>query len=166
MTPEEHIAHTMLDLGVEQYEPSTEDDPESVWIDDDEEPGYYARRRIPLQHTLTHCGGVAALEFIRSGVVYRIRVSVGIPEENARRIVTVLETLLDWVNDSIVTWEEAFRPFVHDAWWIVLRVSPDATPGEIDAAYRRRAFACHPDQGGSDEAFRKLREAYVRATSS
>jgi hypothetical protein len=49
------------------------------------------------------------------------------------------------------------------AWWDVLGVRPDASPEEIDAAYRRLARQHHPDAGGSHEAFLRLAEAYQQA---
>lgn len=42
----------------------------------------------------------------------------------------------------------------------VLGVEPGATRAQIRTAYRRRALATHPDQGGSDEAFRAVQRAY------
>ena len=44
----------------------------------------------------------------------------------------------------------------------VLGVAPGASSAEIRAAYKRRALATHPDQGGSDEAFRAVQRAYER----
>jgi DnaJ-domain-containing protein 1 len=42
----------------------------------------------------------------------------------------------------------------------VLGVDPGATSAQIRTAYKRRALATHPDQGGSDEAFREVQRAY------
>lgn len=42
----------------------------------------------------------------------------------------------------------------------VLDVPPDALPDEIERAYRRRIKETHPDQGGTVEAFTRVREAY------
>lgn len=42
----------------------------------------------------------------------------------------------------------------------VVGVSPNATADEIKKAFRRKAMELHPDQGGSDEAFRELKEAF------
>lgn len=44
----------------------------------------------------------------------------------------------------------------------VLGVAPGASSAEIRAAYKRRALATHPDQGGSDEAFRAVQHAYEK----
>ena len=44
-----------------------------------------------------------------------------------------------------------------------LGVSPGATLDEVNQAYRRRVKEVHPDQGGDEEAFRRVREAYTTA---
>jgi hypothetical protein len=41
----------------------------------------------------------------------------------------------------------------------VLGVRPGATPEEIDAAYRQKAKAAHPDNGGSAAAMQELNDA-------
>lgn len=48
-------------------------------------------------------------------------------------------------------------------WWEVLGISQDATAEDIEAAYRRLARQCHPDAGGSHEAFLRLTAAYHQA---
>ncbi len=47
--------------------------------------------------------------------------------------------------------------------WSVLGIEPDATPEEIKLAFRARAFATHPDRGGTDEAFRAVVAAHIKA---
>jgi hypothetical protein len=48
-----------------------------------------------------------------------------------------------------------------DVAYSILEISPQATPEEIRAAYRRRAFATHPDRHGGDAgAFRAVADAY------
>ena len=67
-----------------------------------------------------------------------------------------------WGSGSMV--EQAFTGFValpapkdHHA---ILGVRPGATEDEIDAAYRQKAKAAHPDsEGGSVEAMQELNEA-------
>ena len=44
----------------------------------------------------------------------------------------------------------------------VLGIEPGASSTEIRAAYKRRALATHPDQGGSDEAFCAVQRAYEK----
>jgi DnaJ-domain-containing protein 1 len=41
----------------------------------------------------------------------------------------------------------------------VLGVSPDATPSEVREAFRRRVQTVHPDHGGDEQEFRRVREA-------
>ncbi len=46
-------------------------------------------------------------------------------------------------------------------YYVILGVGADATPDEIQAAYRRRALELHPDRYGPDsEPFLQLKEAY------
>jgi hypothetical protein len=44
-----------------------------------------------------------------------------------------------------------------------LGVSPSATLDEVKAAYRRRVKETHPDQGGDEDEFKRVREAYTTA---
>jgi hypothetical protein len=44
-----------------------------------------------------------------------------------------------------------------------LGVGDDADGEEIRAAYRRRVKETHPDQGGDEDEFKRVREAYVTA---
>lgn len=45
----------------------------------------------------------------------------------------------------------------------ILGVPPEASPEEITAAYRRRIKEVHPDHGGDEETFHRVREAYTIA---
>ncbi|MFB6104297.1 MAG: J domain-containing protein [Halobacteriaceae archaeon] len=45
----------------------------------------------------------------------------------------------------------------------VLGVSPDASVDEVTAAYRDRIKEVHPDHGGDEAAFHRVREAYTVA---
>ncbi|MBV9129869.1 MAG: J domain-containing protein [Verrucomicrobia bacterium] len=46
-------------------------------------------------------------------------------------------------------------------YYLILRVTPEATAGEIRSAYRRRAIELHPDVSGfSSDQFLELHEAY------
>lgn len=47
----------------------------------------------------------------------------------------------------------------------VLGVDRSAGPREVHRAYRRRVKESHPDQGGSAEAFQRVREAYEELSS-
>ena len=44
-----------------------------------------------------------------------------------------------------------------------LDVTPGATLEEVKRAYRRKVKEVHPDQGGDEEAFQRVREAYTTA---
>lgn len=46
--------------------------------------------------------------------------------------------------------------------WQILGVEKGATLAEIKRAYKRRALALHPDQGGDADAFRALTRAYEK----
>lgn len=51
---------------------------------------------------------------------------------------------------------------VNDA-FAELGLPADAAAADVKRAYRERVKEVHPDQGGSEEAFRRLREAYATA---
>lgn len=153
--------------------PSTEDVEDSVWVVEDDVPtgvaGYYVKRRIPLRHRIVRDGRVVRLDFWKDGLQYRVRCGHEAHEhDNLEAIRGVLETLFLWIENRIVTWDEAFAGFLYDTsqgveWWRILRVAPDATLNEVEAAYKRLAVVTHPDSGGNIEAFIQLREAYTRA---
>ena len=42
---------------------------------------------------------------------------------------------------------------------LVLGVAPGASPAQVEAAYRARAWAAHPDRGGAPAAFTDLADA-------
>ncbi len=48
-------------------------------------------------------------------------------------------------------------------WYEVLGVLPLANLHEIKEAYRKKAMSCHPDKGGSVEAFQRVSNAYNTA---
>ncbi len=49
------------------------------------------------------------------------------------------------------------------AWAEVLGVAPPFDPEQIRAAYRARSLSAHPDAGGSDAEFVRLRHAFEEA---
>jgi hypothetical protein len=49
------------------------------------------------------------------------------------------------------------------AWWTILEVSPDATEGQIQSAYRQLARRYHPDNGGTVELMSALNASYEQA---
>jgi hypothetical protein len=165
------LAETMLRLGRDALIPSVESAIGSVWVDDDRAPapGYYEKRRIPLEHKILRDGRSVAIEFKRNRTNYRVRCgSKSSYEENLDSAIGVIRTLFDWIDASIVTWDEAFSGFVRadsDEWWRILRLPTDATRDEIDRAYKQIALKVHPDAGGTHEAFLRLRSAYEAALS-
>lgn len=171
--PEHWIAETMLAMGHTTLIPSTEDVSDSVWVVEEFAPGgaagYYVKRHIPTRHRIVRDGRAVRLDFWKNETQYRIRCGHAPTErENITAVRDVMRTLVDWIDKGIVTWDEAFAGFAIDTsdgseWWRVLRVAPDATRDEIDAAYKRLAVDAHPDGGGTQEAFIRLREAYTRA---
>jgi hypothetical protein len=58
---------------------------------------------------------------------------------------------------------EADEPTAPKAAFVELGVTPGATLDEVNRAYRRRVKEVHPDQGGDEESFRRVREAYATA---
>lgn len=59
--------------------------------------------------------------------------------------------------------EKAFTGFAAlpapPKWWEILGVTPTASAADIQAAYRAKARAAHPDNGGSDAAMASLNAA-------
>lgn len=55
------------------------------------------------------------------------------------------------------------KPAQPQSIWETLGVTSSATEIEIRRAYRLRALETHPDRGGTDDAFRAVREAYDEA---
>ena len=177
--PESWLSQIMDDMGTTALIPSDENAKESVWITDDDAPGgvagYYEKRLVPLVHHFIKDGRVFAFDFEREGTRYRIQSGKAETRPaNVQRVAEVIETLFQWIENGITTWDEAFAGFVRTStststsneWWCVLRAPPDATRDEIEHAYRRQARVVHPDMGGDAESFRKLRAAYEQALTS
>lgn len=45
-------------------------------------------------------------------------------------------------------------------WYVVLGVSPSATPDDVDEAYRKLARKHHPDRGGDEATMKEINNAY------
>lgn len=60
------------------------------------------------------------------------------------------------VEADIAAYTRVLRTSAHT----VLGISPTATQEEIKAAYRRLAMKHHPDRGGSQDEFQKIKVAY------
>lgn len=171
---EAQLARAMVQMGHDALLPATEATSRSVWVDDEARvpaPGYYVRERIPLTHRFLRDGKTFIFEFRRGRSVYRIRASCeSTADENANYVRNVFRKILSWIDDGLVTWDQGFSGFLHETpgneWWRVLRLPPDATLDEIETAYRRCAFAAHPDRGGSHDAFLSVNAAYDAALAS
>ncbi len=159
----------VLDIAIQWGETclihSTEEHPDSVWIDDERGyagPDYYEKRLVPMAHRWSEHGLECAFVFTRDGVRYSIR-------GGEEKIQEVFTTLLRWVDDGVLdSFSEAFSLFTDEGeagneWWRVLRLPLDATREEIERGYKLMAQKTHPDWGGSHEAFLKVRKAYEEA---
>lgn len=97
-------------------------------------------------------------------------------EHNMRAITKTIDALRGierWGSSDLM--ERAFTGFEAlpapsaDHWWMVLGVDPTATSGAITRAYREKARAAHPDQGGSTAEMARLnaaRDQGMRARAS
>jgi hypothetical protein len=180
IAPRSRIEALMYDLGGRRMVLSTESAPYSVWVGDDQAPngraGYYTRHHEPLDHRIVTDGATVVVEFSYHDKPYRIQSgSAATPEGNLRLIALLLESCVQFVQHGFVTWEAALQPFVRaadgqaqggapgPAWWSVLRLPPDATDAEVEAAYRAQARKHHPDAGGTHEGFLRVQAAYQAA---
>jgi len=58
------------------------------------------------------------------------------------------------------------EPASIEAAFSVLGLPPDASEAEVRAAYRAKIKEAHPDHGGDEETFRRVREAYTAASEA
>lgn len=86
-----------------------------------------------------------------------------------RKTVEALRGLERWGAKEMVN--AAFRGFKalpetastiipNEAWYDVLGVDPNASKDEIRAAFKTKAKLYHPDAGGDDQEFARIRKAY------
>ena len=52
------------------------------------------------------------------------------------------------------------KPIRRSSSYDILGIDEDADEAEIKQAFRRRALETHPDKGGDEEEFKRVREAY------
>jgi hypothetical protein len=52
------------------------------------------------------------------------------------------------------------KPFKRSSSYDILGIDEDADETEIKQAFRRKALETHPDKGGDEEEFKRVREAY------
>jgi hypothetical protein len=86
------------------------------------------------------------------------------PHDNMRAIGKTAEAMRGierWGASDML--DRAFRGFealpAPEQWWQVLGLTEGASVADIDAAYRDKARAAHPDTGGSDAAMARLNAA-------
>lgn len=94
-------------------------------------------------------------------------------EENLRAIALHIEAVRGQERWGVGTVAQAFAGYAAlperaggRAWWEVLDVPPDADPEKIERAYKQRAHECHPDKGGSPEAWHELQDARSQALAA
>ncbi len=179
--PRTRIESLMHDLGGIEITPASEDTPHSVWVTEDQAPkgraGYYIKRYLPIPYTIASDANAVVLKFTYRKQKYQVSSRVASSAEgNLRLIALALESCIQIVDHGIVGWREVLQPFLTseqaqeggagqptEEWWRVLRLPPDATPEEIEAAYRTQARKHHPDTGGSHEGFLRVQAAYKAA---
>jgi hypothetical protein len=83
--------------------------------------------------------------------------------DNIAAIAAHIEALRGQERWGVADMKQAFAGHVQlpapEQWWQVLGVRPDATVDQIDAAWRDKMRAAHPDRGGSDAAAARLNRA-------
>ena len=165
--PRQWIAQQMHALGHDALVEASEEEPASVWVEEDRapefKPGYYVAKRIAAPHSLTFTETTATLRFAVRHILYTMSCSKGVsPEASLRILVGVFRALLSFIELGVMTWDDAFGGFVQsESWWQVLRLPPDATSEEINDGYRRLVAKHHPDvDGGTHEGFLRIQQAY------
>jgi hypothetical protein len=83
---------------------------------------------------------------------------------NLRSIGLAIEAMRQLArHGGAVMTEKAFAGFAAlpapRSCWDILGLEPDASPDEINAAFRRKATVAHPDAGGSTTAMAELSNA-------
>ena len=88
-------------------------------------------------------------------------------EDNLWAVAKHLEAMRGQERWGVGTREQAFTGYLAlpapEPWWRILDVEPEASPEEIQAAYRMLAKETHPDMGGDAGAFDRVRKAYEQA---
>lgn len=84
-------------------------------------------------------------------------------EDNIVAIAKHIDALRGQERWGVGTIEQAFTGYqalpAPEQWWQVLGLAESASLADIDAAYRAKARAAHPDSGGSDAAMARLNAA-------
>jgi len=88
-------------------------------------------------------------------------------EDNLWAIGLHIENLRGIDRYGVGTVEQAFTGYMalpaSSDWWKILGVAQTANMSEITTAYRVKAKATHPDQGGGNEEFLRVQQAYEQA---
>lgn len=84
-------------------------------------------------------------------------------QDNIAAIAAHIEALRGQERWGVADLKQAFAGHVAlpapEQWWQILDLAPNATPAEIDAAWRTKMRHAHPDHGGSDHAAARLNRA-------
>ncbi|MEI6418270.1 MAG: J domain-containing protein [Sphingomonadales bacterium] len=84
--------------------------------------------------------------------------------DNIIAIAKHIEAIRGMERWGVGTTDQLFAGFealpAPEQWWQVLGVAPTASVDQIDAAWRDKARAAHPDQGGTDAAMARLNWAH------
>lgn len=87
-------------------------------------------------------------------------------KDNMRAIGLHIASIRAQERYGVASIAESFSPFLLPdkvGWWSILGITENATKEEIKKAYRRLSLEFHPDRGGSDEQFQRIRKAYEEA---
>lgn len=83
--------------------------------------------------------------------------------DNIAAIAAHIEALRGQERWGVADLKQAFAGHVAlpapEQWWQILGVSSSASIAEIDAAWRAKIHAAHPDRGGSNDAAARLNQA-------
>lgn len=66
----------------------------------------------------------------------------------------------NFFDDPFEDEERSFNPIRRSSSYDILGIDEDADETEIKQAFRRKALETHPDKGGDEEEFKRVREAY------
>lgn len=124
--------------------------------------------RVPFKRPDFSDGGAESLAEAEAAAEARIGMSVVLVDPLwARAWIRVLRGEAPWPSKASREPSRAARPeptsVEPGSVWAILGVSREATEAELKAAFRRRALETHPDQGGSEEAFRSVLRAHDEA---
>ncbi len=124
------------------------------------------RRYVFRCNRFAHCADNLRAVGLTIDYLYRAFETYGVssetgdlpPEEVLRRFFLGFEATPD---DTVLLLTDG-----NDRWWDVLGVGPEASRAEVVAAYRALARVHHPDVGGTEEDFRRLRRAYEQGLAA